>query len=68
MPDYKVIAGHCPKDLLEKKSRNSPEMTLVLDLDETLIHTSINQTPTYDHTIDLKNGVSDVTVTLIDLK
>ena len=65
MPDYKVIAGNCPHDVLENKTRDSPEMTLVLDLDETLIHSSCTPLSENDQTIVMNNGVSDITVTRI---
>jgi TFIIF-interacting CTD phosphatase-like protein len=58
-----MVAQFCPPPVLPKKSKKSPKLTLVLDLDETLIHVSLKQMHEDDQPIVLSNGTNDVMVT-----
>jgi len=62
LPDYRTVAQFCPPPVLPKKSKKSSKLTLVLDLDETLIHVSLKQMHENDKQITLSNGTNDVTV------
>ena len=63
LPEYRAVAAHCPPPILAKKTRKAPDMTLVLDLDETLIHSSATPMSDTDHQITVNNGGADITVT-----
>lgn len=60
LPDYVTVAQFCPPPVLPKKK--SSKLTLVLDLDETLIHSSLTQMNDDDRQIVLSNGTAYVTV------
>jgi len=62
LPDYQYISAHCPPAVLGKKTRSTPDITLVLDLDETLIHSSATPMADNDQIITINNGTSDVNV------
>lgn len=62
LPDYVTVAQFCPPPVLPKKAKKSSKLTLVLDLDETLIHSSLTQMNEDDKQIVLSNGTACVTV------
>lgn len=62
LPDYSSYASPSSLPGIAKKAKNSPKPTLVLDLDETLIHASLDPKISYDHTMQVKCGGKDVTV------
>lgn len=59
LPARETIGQSSIKPLLGKKTRDSPDITLILDLDETLIHSSL--LPISEH--DLQLPVDDVNST-----
>ena len=48
--------------ILPMKTRKTPKITLVLDLDETLVHSEMNKLPHSDHAfkIKLNQGIHDI--------
>lgn len=50
LPDYEDVKGLCPADRLPAKDEDSPPITLVLDLDETLVHCTVEQVDDADLT------------------
>lgn len=50
LPDYEDVKSLCPADRLPAKDRNAPPITLVLDLDETLVHCTVEQVDDADLT------------------
>ena len=52
---------------LARKTRSSPDKTLVLDLDETLIHSSIDPTMPHQHTINMKVNDTEAKVFFLQL-
>jgi hypothetical protein len=53
LPNYAEIANPWPKGELAKKTRRSPKITLVLDLDETLIHSEFSSVTQCDFSFKL---------------
>eukprot|EP00826_Nyctotherus_ovalis_P015883 TRINITY_DN14552_c0_g2_i11.p1 TRINITY_DN14552_c0_g2~~TRINITY_DN14552_c0_g2_i11.p1 ORF type:complete len:114 (+),score=5.98 TRINITY_DN14552_c0_g2_i11:372-713(+) len=47
---------------LAKKTRQTPDLTLVLDLDETLVHSSLAPITEDDDQITIRKGATDITV------
>lgn len=62
LPDYSSVAQFCPPPVLPKKTKKVSKLTLVLDLDETLIHVSLKPMSEEDKQITLSNGGTDVMV------
>lgn len=48
--------------VLGKKTRQAPKHTLVLDLDETLVHSSLSPIGEDDYQITIRRGTEDVAV------
>eukprot|EP00826_Nyctotherus_ovalis_P064117 TRINITY_DN939_c0_g2_i8.p1 TRINITY_DN939_c0_g2~~TRINITY_DN939_c0_g2_i8.p1 ORF type:complete len:110 (-),score=0.36 TRINITY_DN939_c0_g2_i8:484-813(-) len=63
LPSYENVAQYCPPPVLPKKIKKGPKLTLVLDLDETLVHASLKPVSEEDKQISVSNGTADVTVT-----
>jgi len=59
LPDYYIVASQCPPIAIDKKTRDSPELTLVLDLDETLVHSSSVPLGKDDHQILVNDDMGD---------
>eukprot|EP00830_Metopus_es_P012486 TRINITY_DN2775_c0_g1_i1.p1 TRINITY_DN2775_c0_g1~~TRINITY_DN2775_c0_g1_i1.p1 ORF type:complete len:280 (-),score=42.18 TRINITY_DN2775_c0_g1_i1:50-889(-) len=64
LPEYKSIAEKFPRYKLAKKTRSSPELTLILDLDETLVFASPKPVPGYDCDITIKKRNVSFTIYL----
>ena len=62
MPEYKSLELQYTNFQLDKKSIKSPEITLVLDLDETLMSSSTEDIPSYDHTIFIEDSTTLIKV------
>eukprot|EP00826_Nyctotherus_ovalis_P064113 TRINITY_DN939_c0_g2_i3.p1 TRINITY_DN939_c0_g2~~TRINITY_DN939_c0_g2_i3.p1 ORF type:complete len:284 (-),score=56.50 TRINITY_DN939_c0_g2_i3:48-851(-) len=62
LPSYENVAQYCPPPVLPKKIKKGPKLTLVLDLDETLVHASLKPVSEEDKQISVSNGTADVTV------
>ena len=56
LPEYGTVAPPFPLILMGYKTKNSHNVTLVLDLDETLLYASYNEISIYDHVIPYKDG------------
>lgn len=52
LPDYKHVSHLCPPVALPPRSSNSLEHTLVLDMDETLLHCSVDEPSSTDRDPD----------------
>jgi len=50
LPDYEDVMSLCPADRLPAKDADAPPITLVLDLDETLVHCTVEQVDDADLT------------------
>lgn len=50
LPDYEDVKSLCPADRLPPKAEDAPPITLVLDLDETLVHCTVEQVDDADLT------------------
>eukprot|EP00826_Nyctotherus_ovalis_P008981 TRINITY_DN1233_c0_g1_i1.p3 TRINITY_DN1233_c0_g1~~TRINITY_DN1233_c0_g1_i1.p3 ORF type:complete len:151 (-),score=0.43 TRINITY_DN1233_c0_g1_i1:610-1062(-) len=64
LPEYESVADYCPAPLIPKKSRDSPELTLVLDLDETLVRCSTLPIGKNSVQVPANDDLSDSTVRL----
>ena len=62
LPEYASVADPWPRGYLAKKTRRSPNVTLVLDLDETLIVSSCNPIQAHDFTISFSEDSETVEV------
>ena len=54
LPPYGVVSHLCPKVTLPAKSPSAPPITLVLDLDETLVHCTVEAIPDADLTFPVE--------------
>ena len=67
LPEYKFVCDQRPPIALPKKENNTPEYTLALDLDETLVHCTVD-TPDVgdenppDHTFDLNHRGTNLVI------
>ena len=59
LPEYQILTPYRSPPALAKKTRHTPELTVVLDLDETLVHSSITRVADSDHEITLFNGTDE---------
>ena len=51
LPEYQKVAAYLPPPILPHKSSDAPKVTLVLDMDETLIHSSCDPRAPHDHVL-----------------
>lgn len=56
MPDYKEISQPWICGRLAKKTRRTHNLTLVLDLDETLIHANMESNSGWDFKVTMNDG------------
>lgn len=54
LPAYSIVNHLCPKVTLPAKSATAPPITLVLDLDETLVHCTVEPIPDADVTFPVE--------------
>ncbi|KAL7572330.1 hypothetical protein ACA910_021547 [Epithemia clementina (nom. ined.)] len=54
LPPYGMVSHLCPKVTLPAKSPTAPPITLVLDLDETLVHCTVEAIPDADLTFPVE--------------
>lgn len=54
LPDYQLVRHLCPPVALPPKNQDAPELTLVLDLDETLVHCSVEPVHLPDFTFPVE--------------
>lgn len=67
LPDYNEISRPWICGHLAKKTRQTRNLTLVLDLDETLIHASIDPRDSHDFKISLKDNGSAIDI-FVDMR
>ena len=56
LPEYDIISNPLGCGHLAKKTRRSHNLTLVLDLDETLIHSSYEQEDNFDFKANIEES------------
>ncbi len=62
LPAYDSVADPWPRGYLAKKTRRSQKVTLVLDLDETLVLSTCERPSTYDFTISFSDKSGKIEV------
>jgi len=65
LPEYSAVANALGSRQLAKKTRRSRNLTLVLDLDETLISSSTDQKSTHDFRITFEDPNDEPVALLI---
>lgn len=65
LPPYREVAPRIPRIVLPKKKNTAPDITLVLDLDETLVHCSIEPLQGADMTFPVTFNMVDYQVSVL---